>query len=571
MLLTEEDIQRFNSQPNNNQEINDISDLVLVHVTNYLPKDGVIRTPKSVGATLPSYCFGKEFEYVRERDTIHFCVNGCVTPNTGGSFNAKYAIIIPLKNIPKEKIADGCLADIFVKGDLEIPDGSYFMYPDDENIDGIGENLEFIPYKKTSETPFVNNYVDLALSNLGYRYEEIGASDWVKHPLKSAKAKEIIRQNGIHYDDILHTFTNHMKDELAYEANNQTQQIIKIFMDYGLENVVPNECLAKLDDMIYSLPQGHAFFRTSNLDYSKKDYISDLFQKLESIGLIIPESVRQEVEKANGELEFEEKLKILNIKDIDDNFDKKEEINYHFAGLILKRRIIGEIKLAEIKKELGEKNGFIDLLNVFNNDLFDYISKERKIEFVKELGINLTNKEIEILTNRELLKQYLYVYKLKDVNFSDLEPSNKEIINSIVEYYCENYKRSDNFMMLNEILNGKLYPKITNPKTFNFSEEEKERILSEVIKFTESSIVLNFELEFLDNENLLQFMERYVNYINKVVQTLGDENIKYDSSHKPNIVLDTIFEQYITSMVKTKQNQQQVFDVNNEDEIGRTR
>lgn len=566
MLLTEEDIQKFNSQ-SNNKEINDISDLVLVHVTDYLPKDGIIRTPKSAGATLNASFYGKEFKVARERETIHFCVNGCVSSHEFGNFDAKYAIIIPLKNINKEKIEDGCLVDIFAKDDFEIPAGSYFMYPSDEKIDAIGENLEFIQYKKSEATPVVNDYVSTVLSQLGYSVQSIGKDDW-GNSLRSAEAKEIIRNSGINFTDVLHSYSKYRENELAFEANNFTQQIIKLLMSFGIDSFSQNDNTNMLEDIIYSIPSG--IFRTSRLDYSNKEYVDDLYRKLEEIGLVIPNSVKQEVEQiSNGAARVvKEELESLNPNN---SYEKQEEIERHLPGLILKRRIIGEVKLNEILQSINGSSNYIDLLEAFNNDLFNYITKDRKIEFVKELGINLTNDEMEIFTNRELLKQYLYIYKLKDINYSELDLENKQIVDTIKQYFLRCNKCSDNFRISSDFIGEKEYASIINPQTMNFSLEELQKISTEIIEDRTPQILLNFGLDIANNESLFHFLETYNNYSNKVVQTLGDEKIKYDNSYEPNIVLDTLFQQYIFNKVKMNENERQQSSALSSDEIGRTR
>lgn len=83
-ILTPNDLKQMFD--NNGKEIKNISDLILIHKTNYMPENGVIKSSRDSGALLDHYFKVGEKEYsgkhLHERNTVHFCVNGEVESHT---------------------------------------------------------------------------------------------------------------------------------------------------------------------------------------------------------------------------------------------------------------------------------------------------------------------------------------------------------------------------------------------------------------------------------------------------------------------------------------------------------
>lgn len=107
--------------------LNHISELspenmLLVHVSNYFPENGIIRCAKTFGI--------QEDGTSKTRSTVHFSINN-ISPELTGDPNwkdKKYAILIPadklFENGGSEDFLGGCLDDLMHSGDVEIPNGS---------------------------------------------------------------------------------------------------------------------------------------------------------------------------------------------------------------------------------------------------------------------------------------------------------------------------------------------------------------------------------------------------------------------------------------------------------------
>ncbi len=76
-----------------------IDKYVLMHVTDYKPKDDKIRTVTEKGIKVKEETPFGEIEYRNRRNTTHFTVNSTVTSHFFGNWdNKRYAVMSPLKN-----------------------------------------------------------------------------------------------------------------------------------------------------------------------------------------------------------------------------------------------------------------------------------------------------------------------------------------------------------------------------------------------------------------------------------------------------------------------------------------
>ena len=99
--------------------------LVLVHMTNYLPKDGVIKSTRNST---------KDADGVSSyRNTVHFALNHAVYEHKHGNAwgDMKVAVLAPLdgvvKSNPKDNIVGGALNDFFIKDHVKLPEGSIIV------------------------------------------------------------------------------------------------------------------------------------------------------------------------------------------------------------------------------------------------------------------------------------------------------------------------------------------------------------------------------------------------------------------------------------------------------------
>ena len=119
------------------REFKKLSDIMLVHKTNYAPKNSTIesRISANVMDTVSVTIFGQSYDINLRpcRDTVHFCANHEVTANNGGNWDlCKYAVITPLLNIPKKKFRSNCPVDTFVEGAVLLKGKSYVLCPKEE-------------------------------------------------------------------------------------------------------------------------------------------------------------------------------------------------------------------------------------------------------------------------------------------------------------------------------------------------------------------------------------------------------------------------------------------------------
>ena len=93
--------------------------MVAVHLTNYFPENGVIRT----SGDAKRIQVGSEFVYA-PRETLHFSLNGGVGGHLSGDWSGcKYAILIPLELI-FDRIYSLASEDTYILGNLTLPKSS---------------------------------------------------------------------------------------------------------------------------------------------------------------------------------------------------------------------------------------------------------------------------------------------------------------------------------------------------------------------------------------------------------------------------------------------------------------
>lgn len=198
-ILRKEDRGKI-ANGNAQKKIESLSDLVMVHLTDYIPKDGIISSSKDAGVMGESVLQigGQEFTIPvpSERDTVHFCMNGEVSSHKLGDWSEmKYAIIVPFDKVDPQNIIGGMTVDTYTRGSFHIPQGSYILCPQTEmeNINDLTQNLTVVGYEGKS----VNGYADMFLSlAMGYKKEEIGEWSW-KDQNDNKTAADIYKRLGL--------------------------------------------------------------------------------------------------------------------------------------------------------------------------------------------------------------------------------------------------------------------------------------------------------------------------------------------------------------------------------------
>lgn len=94
--------------------------LFAVHITDYLPEGGVIRTTTDNRA--------------RFATTLHFSLGGPVISHSLGNWDhKKYAVLVPLKTL-KPQLVNIFAQDTFIVGDFELPPSAILLVPSGESV-----------------------------------------------------------------------------------------------------------------------------------------------------------------------------------------------------------------------------------------------------------------------------------------------------------------------------------------------------------------------------------------------------------------------------------------------------
>lgn len=193
--------QRVFEGPQYTKDIKSKDDIILVHLTDYFPKDGMIRTPKTLGLkyneTINLENKKYSYEFNRERDSIHFACNGEVGNHSGGNWDKKkYAIIVPLSKCDINDFYGGSTVDFFTNGDFKLPEGSYILCPQVEFDDlnsKVGKGVKLYGFEGDS----VRGYSNLLIEKLGYQRETISGYRWEGRANDNEQFREILRENRI--------------------------------------------------------------------------------------------------------------------------------------------------------------------------------------------------------------------------------------------------------------------------------------------------------------------------------------------------------------------------------------
>ena len=229
-VLTEEDKVVYDNPRNYTSK----SSLIGVHKTRYIPENNMIRTAKDSNVkekrkiTLNGVNY--EYSFKNERNTIHMALNDEVSSHTFGSWDdCKYSILIPLEDIPNEKIGQAAPIDTFTKGSLELTNNAWILCPKEEVSEIKHKNplVHVLGYEGENVKGFSKPF----LTQLGYRGEDVGMWNW--------ESEESIKQfcdlmKKEHIDTTPHSFTTFFKEEKALLSINQVIALSKLIRNNKL-------------------------------------------------------------------------------------------------------------------------------------------------------------------------------------------------------------------------------------------------------------------------------------------------------------------------------------------------
>lgn len=561
-MLTKKQKEEF-EKDNDGKKINSIDDLVLVHVTDYVPEGGVIHSPMDAGVQYHEEYDGVQYEVPRQRRTIHFAMNGDLTgtSNVGGSWKRrKYAIIIPLSRLNKEDFKGGTTVDFYSEDSIQIPEGSYILCPEEEK-ETVQKTVGNSVTVEGVEDEYINGYISILLQKLGYKIEEIGDYAWVSDG-DDTSAIHVLKEyfeNGKIGE--IHSLSSEIKDELIKEDIIRTSIIAKILKDKN-----------RLDrNSINKIFNDHSHMATTPNIFDKDEYFGTLLQSLNEIaGINIPKSVIDEIYNIkNGNITNQHIEDSMEIYDYVENkvkyegfdfFRKKENNQYQcIAQTILRRRILGEIRLSQIKNIIEQNHDitFDELLEHFDDIVYDFTTEGRRSEFLDSMELDLSEVDKKVLSNKELKELYSEINEIKDIPYEQLSEEQKEIVGQFKKFYeNENKNRFTGYRLTNlpkRDENGHLtmHMAIMRNDLKDLSPEEIQKIQSECIGVDEETALLNFETKMQGETTLSQYLGEYENYIAKLDEIMNERN-KSDDGKDEEISVEDLGKQTLEEQKDTK-------------------
>lgn len=554
-MLTKKQKEEFKID-NEGKEIKSIDDLVLVHVTDYIPEGGIIHSPKDAGVKFKEEYDGIQYDLPSQRRTVHFTMNGDITgvEHTGGSWNnKKYAIIIPLNKINKEDFVGGLTVDFYSKDSVQIPKGAYILCSEEEreNIQKtVGDGISVIGV----EDKYIDGYTPILLQDLGYKNETIPAGWGWSNEKDNKDARKIISQN---WREEQHTLSIEESDELINQDIIRTAIRVRIMKN-------KNELDENSIDGIFCK---HSYMGNSKTIFLKDEYMGILIQKLNEIAEInIPQSVIDEIYNIkNGNITNQQIKDAMETNDMIksrverpgiDFFKKTDSMREWIAETILRRRIVGEIHLNQIKKVVEQNPNitFEELSEQFNEIAYDYTTEERRNEFLDDLDLSEVDKRI--LCSKELKELYSEIDEIKDIPYEQLSEEQKDKAIQFKKFYENGNKNRFNGYRLSSLSkqddSGYLSTYMTLMRNdFNeLSPEEMQKIQTECIGIDEETAFLDFETKMKGETTLSQYLLEYENYISKLDELMNEKN-KDNIQQEDEISVETLGRQTLEEQKDT--------------------
>lgn len=413
VVLTEEDKNKIETQE---KILKEKSDFVCVHKTKYIPVENRIKSAKEAGvvSTKKIEIEDKEYDvqYKHERNTVHFCVNGEVTNNTGGDWDeCKYAIIVPLESIDTKQIKGALPVDLYTEGGVTLDESSWILCPRGESkkIKKQNDKINVIEYDGEN----VTGYANILLQYLGYDYKEGGFWEWINDTESQKNFYDLLEKEGVPNLRMGHVYSYSGKVEKDKTLLNILSEKMRILKKENKLNSI--EDINKLS--------GNMSVSISTLDEDEKSiYIQEMLEYLKENGISIPNSYEKILLSAT---------KIIN--NVNDR--NKNEVTTFFEGLQtenLEEKMVNA-RLQTIFEQLSDTGGYgiRNVNSVFTNLLkFSYFSQKEETKGIinekeecKNIVSNgniekLKKKLIKIMNNPEQARTIFGEEELRDGYFS---------------------------------------------------------------------------------------------------------------------------------------------------------
>lgn len=359
-----------------------LEDFILVHETRYQPTQNRIKSPKEAGARIGESITlkGKEYKYEIPymRNTVHFAVNDEVNTSHGymNIDGAPYAILIPMIDVPRERLK-GTASDMYTfNGGAEITTQSYILC-----LKGEGEKVKKDNPNATvieCEGNEVNGYSRAFLSTIGYKQTDTGWYGFTEVTENGEQREKdfirIMKENKIEIRT--HMWSEENTEEIAYKFFNRAMAICHIIKENGLINS-EEDSTKILKDVLERNPLEYRIESKEVIEYIKNkmeeeglDPTSIVDRKAISSNEIIQQAVQKIVREKNND----------GIKQIKDDFDKWAEERKAQEGNISLEEIYNKY---EQHIKLFPTNG-----NIFADVATELIkhTKEKNPEEAKKMG-----------------------------------------------------------------------------------------------------------------------------------------------------------------------------------------
>lgn len=359
-----------------------LEDFILVHETRYQPTQNRIKSPKEAGARIGESITlkGKEYKYEIPymRNTVHFAVNDEVNTSHGymNIDGAPYAILIPMIDVPRERLK-GTASDMYTfNGGAEITPQSYILC-----LKGEGKKVKKDNPNATvieCEGNEVNGYSRAFLSTIGYKQTDTGWYGFTEVTENGEQREKdfirIMKENKIEIRT--HRWSEENTEEIAYKFFNRAMAICHIIKENGLINS-EEDSTKILKDVLERNPLEYRIESKEVIEYIKNkmeeeglDPTSIVDRKAISSNEIIQQAVQKIVREKNND----------GIKQIKDDFDKWAEERKAQEGNISLEEIYNKY---EQHIKLFPTNG-----NIFADVATELIkhTKEKNPEEAKKMG-----------------------------------------------------------------------------------------------------------------------------------------------------------------------------------------
>lgn len=300
-----------------NEKFKSLSDFIMVHKTNYPPKDGKIHSRVSGGVlhNCEITLGGEKYKFTCKsgRDTVHLSTNHEVSVNNSGDWSKmKYAVLIPFEDLNSTSyILSARAVDTYTKGPVTLTDSSYILCPKGErqSIQENNPNVTVIEY----EGEYVQDYANMLIMCLGYKLE-LGHDYGFYDAEQENTHHDLMSNAGFKMDR--HSWSEEKEEETVLGELHQIVGIIKLINEKKLLNKIGKEYLIEdliengFSDMLYEV-------------LNNEKYCKILIKELNQVGIVINiNSLKEEL--LNGEENNPRQL-------------KKNYINYIFDNMKLKK------------------------------------------------------------------------------------------------------------------------------------------------------------------------------------------------------------------------------------------